>query len=359
MQQDFRVLALNPGSTSTKIAVFDGDSPLFTETVRHPREEIAQFGHYSEQFDYRKDAVERILTEKGIELSSIDAVVARGGLIKPIPGGTYIVNEQMIKDLKHGVQGDHPANLGGQIAQEIADDAGGIPAFTVDPPVVDEMEPIAKISGTPLITRRPIYQPLNQRAVARRFAAETHHKYEDLNLIITHLGGGISTGIHYHGRVIDANNAVDGEGPLMPERAGTLPALDLVKLCFSGKYTYKDIKEMIIGNGGLMGYLGTNDLVEVKEMIANGDAYAALIYEAMIYQIAKEIGAAATVLKGKVDAIILSGGIAYDSDLVAKLEERICFIAPVAVYPGEDELLALTAGTLRVLRGEEKAKTYA
>jgi len=359
LKKDFRILALNPGSTTTKIAVFDGDNPVFTEIVRHPKEELDQFNHFSEQFNYRQEAVKKTLAEKGIPLESIDAVVGRGGLIKSVPSGTYLVNDRMIEDLKAGLQGDHVCNLGGQIARKIANDIGpDVPAFIVDPPIVDELEPIAKISGMPLITRRPLYQPLNQRAVARRVARDLGVKYEEMSFIVTHLGGGISTGVHYKGRVIDVNNALDGEGPLMPERAGTVPALDLVKLCFSGKYTYEEIKKMLVGKGGLMGYLGTNDVIEVKKRIAAGDEYAALIYDAMIYQIAKEIGAAATVLKGKIDGIILTGGIAHDSCLIAKLKERIEFLGKVYVYPGEDELLALAEGVLRVLRGEEKVKIY-
>jgi butyrate kinase len=287
----------------------------------------------------------------------LNAVVGRGGLLKPIEGGTYSVNEVMLEDLKVGILGQHASNLGGIIANEIAKDFS-IPAFIVDPVVVDEMEEIARISGIPEIERVSIFHALNQKAVAKRYANEFNNKYEEINVIVAHMGGGISVGAHKNGRVVDVNNALDGEGPFSPERSGGLPVGDLVKLCFSGKYTYDEIKKMINGKGGFVAHYNTNDARAVSEAMRQGDKKAELLLKAMAYQIAKEIGKCAAVLSGKVEAIILTGGIAYGKEIVELIKERVDFIAPVVVYPGEDELLALAQGGLRVLKGEEVAKEY-
>ncbi|WP_347877413.1 butyrate kinase [Caloranaerobacter azorensis] len=297
------------------------------------------------------------LNEKGINLTKLSAVVGRGGLLKPIAGGTYKVNERMLEDLKVGVLGEHASNLGGILAHEIASQLN-IPAFIVDPVVVDEMEDVARISGMPELERKSIFHALNQKAVARRAAKELGKAYNEVNLIVAHLGGGISVGAHKNGRVIDVNNALDGEGPFSPERTGGLPVGDLVKLCFSGKYTLAEMKKKIKGNGGLVAYLGTNDAREVVKMIENGDKKAELVYKAMAYQVAKEIGSLAAVLEGKVDGIILTGGIAYDKRFTKWIIDRVSFISKVFVYPGEDEMIALAEGGLRVLRGEEEAKVY-
>lgn len=353
----FRMLVINPGSTSTKIAVFDDLNPVFVETLRHSSEELAPYNTIFEQYEFRKNVILNALKEKNVPIESLNAVVGRGGLLKPIEGGTYNVNEKMIEDLKIGVQGQHASNLGGVIAYEIAKSVN-IPAFIVDPVVVDEMDEIARISGMPEIQRKSIFHALNQKAVAKRYAKEQGKKYEELNLIVAHLGGGISVGAHRKGRVVDVNNALDGEGPFSPERTGSLPVGDLVKLCFSGKYTLDEIKKKITGKGGLMAYFGTNDARDVKKMMDEGNKEAELVYKAMAYQVAKEIGMCSTVLKGEVDAIILTGGLAYGKEFVEWITERISFIAPVAVYPGEDEMLALAEGGLRVLRGEETAKEY-
>ena len=352
-----RVLTINPGSTSTKIGVFDDESLIFEETLRHSTEKIASFEKIYDQYEFRKQIILECLKDNKIELESIDAVVGRGGLLKPIEGGTYIVNDIMLDDLKAGVMGEHASNLGGIIACEIANQIH-VNAFILDPVVVDELQDVARISGLKEIERKSIFHALNQMAVSRRYAKDEGINYEDLNLIVAHLGGGISVGAHKKGRVIDVNNALDGEGAFSPERSGGLPVGDLIKLCYSGKYSHDEMKKMIKGNGGLVSYLNTSDAREVVEKIESGDKYAELIYYAMAYQVAKDIGAQATVLKGKVDAIILTGGIAYDKMFTGWISEMVEFIAKVVIYPGEDELTALAEGGLRILRGQEHPKIY-
>ncbi len=338
-------LIINPGSTSTKIGVYDDENPILVETLRHSAEEIGKYKEIYDQLEFRKEVILQVLKEKGFDIKELSGVVGRGGLLKPIEGGTYSVNDAMIKDLKQGVLGQHASNLGGIIAHE-------------DPVVVDELEDVARISGMPEIDRKSIFHALNQKAVAKRYAKETNTSYEELNLIVAHMGGGISVGAHKQGRVVDVNNALDGEGPFSPERSGGLPVGDLVKLCFSGKYTMDEIKKKINGKGGIVGYLQTNDAKLVGDRVAEGDKEAKLIFDAMAYQVAKEIGRCATVLQGKVDAILLTGGIAYGKYIVEYIKERVEFISQVVVYPGEDELLALAEGGLRVLTGQEAAKEY-
>jgi butyrate kinase len=352
-----RILTINPGSTSTKIAVFDDSKVIFETTLRHSSEEIGKFNHIFDQYDFRKDVILNTLNEQGINLTKLSAVVGRGGLLKPIEGGTYKVNDKMLEDLKVGVLGEHASNLGGVIAYEIASKLN-IPAFIVDPVVVDEMSEVARISGSPLMDRKSIFHALNQKAVARRASLELGIKYEDGRFIIAHMGGGVSVGAHKNGRVIDVNNALDGDGPFSPERAGGLPVGDMAKLCFSTKYTHSDIKKLIKGNGGLVAYLGTNDAREGMKMAKDGDEKAMTVMKAMAYQISKEIGAMAAVLEGKVDAIILTGGIAYGEEFVSWIKESVGFIGRVIVYPGEDEMNALNEGGQRVLNGEETAKIY-
>lgn len=353
----YKLLIINPGSTSTKIGVYEDEKEVLVETLRHSSEEISKFEGIFEQLNFRKDVILNVLKEKDFDINTLDAVVGRGGLLKPIEGGTYAVNEAILNDLKIGVQGQHASNLGGIIANEIGKSLD-IPSFIVDPVVVDEMIDVARISGLPEIERKSLFHTLNQKAVAKRYAKENGKKYEEVNLIVAHMGGGVSVGAHKAGRVIDVNNALDGEGPFSPERSGGLPVGDLVKMCFSGKYTLDDIKKKINGNGGFVAYLNTNDAREVIEKMEAGDEKAKLIFNAMGYQVAKEIGKCAAVLSGKVDAIILTGGIAYGKPTVDYIKERVEFIANVVVYPGEDELLALAEGGLRVLRGQEKAKEY-
>lgn len=351
------LLIINPGSTSTKVGVYEDETPILIEVIRHQSEEIGKFATIWDQFSFRKEVILSVLKEKNFDITALDAVVGRGGLLKPMEGGTYAINEPMLEDLKAGINGHHASNLGVIIAKEIAK-ALGIPAFTVDPVVVDEMQEVARISGIPEIERKSIFHALNQKAVAKRYAKESGKSCNELNLIVAHMGGGISVGAHKSGRVIDVNNALDGEGPFSPERSGGLPIGDLVKMCFSGKYTYDEIRKKINGKGGCVAYLNTNDLRIVEADALNGDSRAKLIIEAMAYQTAKEIGKCAAVLEGKVDTIILTGGIAYCNMVVDYIKERVSFIAPVTVYAGEDELLALAQGGLRVLNGEEKAKVY-
>ncbi|WP_313232262.1 butyrate kinase [Tissierella praeacuta] len=352
-----RLLIINPGSTSTKIAVFDDEKSIFEETLRHSVQEISSFNKIYDQYEFRKNIIVNVLEKNNISIETLDGVVGRGGLLRPIEGGTYEVNDTMLEDLKVGYLGEHASNLGGIIAYEIAKEIGK-KSFIVDPVVVDEMEEVARVSGLKEIERKSIFHALNQKAVARRHANKIGRKYEELNLIVAHLGGGVSVGAHEKGRVIDVANALDGEGPFSPERSGSLPVGDLVKLCYSGKYSLDEMKKMIKGNGGIVSYLNTNDAREVGQRIKNGDKYAELIYKAMAYQVAKEIGSCAAVLKGKVDGILITGGIAYDKEFTSWIEERVKFICDVTVYPGEDELMALAEGGLRVLRGEEEAKLY-
>ncbi|MDD4503669.1 MAG: butyrate kinase [Clostridiaceae bacterium] len=357
VEKTYRILVVNPGSTSTKVAVYSNEEEVFTKAISHSAKQIKKFNRIYEQYDFRKKIILGTLKEEGIPLESLNAVVGRGGNMKPVAGGTYKINEQMLEDLEQGVMGQHPSNLGGIIVKEIADKLG-ITAYVVDPVVVDEMEDIAKISGMPEIQRKAKDHPLNQKAAARRAAAEMGGEYHQLNFLVAHLGGGISIGIHKKGRIIDVNNVLDGDGPFSPERTGGLPAGSLVDMCFSGKYTKDEIMRKIVGNGGLTAYLGTNDGREVQGRIKSGDENAKLIYQAMAYQISKEIGAGATVLKGEVDAIVLTGGIANDGEFINWIKERVGFIAPIKVYPGEFEMIALAQGVLRVLRGKEEVKIY-
>jgi butyrate kinase len=352
-----RSLIINPGSTSTKIGVFEDETQILDKTLRHSTEEIAQFATIFAQKDFRKQIILDALKEENIDPKSFQVIVGRGGLLKPIPGGTYAVNDALLADLKNPPQGEHASNLGGILAREIGDELG-VPSYIVDPVVVDEMEPVARISGVPEISRVSIFHALNQKAMARRYAKEVGKKYTDLNLIVVHMGGGVSVGAHEDGKVVDVFSAFDGDGAFSPERAGGVPCAALVKMCFSGKYTEKEISAKLIGKGGLNSYLGTNDMREVTKRANEGDAKAAEVKQAFLLQVAKDIGAMACVLNGKVDQIVITGGIAYGEDVVAKLKERCGWIAPVTVYPGEDELLALAQGALRVMNGEEQVKQY-
>lgn len=350
-------LIINPGSTSTKIGVFEDEKLLFDETLRHSTEEIAQYGSIIEQKDFRKNVILDILKEKNFDLKSLNFIVGRGGMLKPIPGGTYKVSDELLHDLTIGKQGQHASNLGGVLAREIGDSLG-IPSFIVDPVVVDELTDIARLSGVPELPRRSVFHALNQKAVAKRYAKEVGKKYEDLNLIVVHMGGGVSVGAHKGGRIIDVNNALDGEGAFSPERAGAVPAGDLVKMCFSGKYTEKEVYKKLVGNGGFNAYLHTNDARDVEKAYLAGEPFASEVFHAFHYQVAKDIGAMATVLEGKVDQIILTGGIAYGKITCDAIKERAGWIAPFTIYPGEDELLALCQGGLRVVTGEESACEY-
>lgn len=350
-------LIINPGSTSTKIGVFEDETLLFEETLRHSTEEIAQYASIVDQKDFRKEIIVNLLNEKNFDIKSLNMVVGRGGMLKPIPGGTYAVTDDLLEDLKIGKQGQHASNLGGILAREIGDSIG-VPSFIVDPVVVDEMMPIARYSGVPELPRTSVFHALNQKAVAKRYANETGKAYTDLNLIVVHMGGGVSVGAHKNGRVIDIFNALDGDGAFSPERAGSVPSGALVKMCFSGKYTEKEVYKKLVGNGGFNAYMGTNDMRDVEKAVLSGDKNAEEIRDAFVLQVAKDMGSMACVLEGKVDQIIVTGGIAYDKGVVAGLKERAEWIAPFTVYPGEDELLALVQGGLRVINGVEEAMKY-
>ena len=349
-------LIINPGSTSTKIAVFEDETMLFDKTLRHSTEEISQYDTIFDQKEFRKNIILDFLKEQNFDIATLDMVVGRGGLVKPIPGGTYRVSDALMEDLKIGPQGQHASNLGGVLAREIADSIGK-PSFIVDPVAVDELQPIARVSGMPEIERNSIFHPLNQKAMARRYAKENGKKYEDINVIVAHMGGGVSVGAHRKGQVVDVSNALEGDGAFSPERAGGLPVGPLLRLCFSGKYTEKELYKKLVGGGGFNAYLGTNDMQEVTKM-AETDEKAKLLFDAFVYQVSKDIGARAATLKGDVDAIILTGGIAYGNKVTDGIKDYVGWIAPVVVYPGEDELLALAQGGLRVLNGEEEAKEY-
>jgi len=353
-----KILAINPGSTSTKIAVYEDEKPMLLCNISHTAEELAPFDAITEQMDFRRQLVLDELQRSKIPLE-FDAIIGRGGLVKPISGGVYEINERMVSDTLHGcVMHNHACNLGCLIAHEIAASIPGCRAFIADPGVVDELSPLARISGSPLMPRICIWHALNQRAIARRYARSIGKEYEDLNLIVCHLGGGISVAAHEHGRAIDANNALDGEGAFSPERAGSLPAADLIRLCFSGKFTEKQLLKRIAGKAGLTAHLGTNDMKEILERIRQGDIHAQLIVDAMLYHTAKQIASESAVLCGQVDAILLTGGMAHSDYIVSELRRRIGFLAPVHIFPGEDEMEALALNALAVLQGKQQAQEY-
>lgn len=353
----YKLLIINPGSTSTKIGVYEGEKEVLEETLRHSAEEILKYDTIFDQLDFRKKVILKVLKEKGIDINELDAVVGRGGMLKPIEGGTYEVNEAMVEDLKVGVQGPHASNLGGILSNEIAKEIGKR-AFIVDPVVVDEMEEVARLSGVPELPRKSKFHALNQKAVAKRYAKEHNTSYEDVNLIVVHMGGGVSVGAHKKGRVIDVNNALDGDGPFSPERAGGVPSGELLEMCFSGKYSKEEVYKKLVGKGGFVAYANTNDARDLIKLSQEGDEKGSLIFNAFIYQIAKEIGSMAVVLDGEVDAIVLTGGIAYSDYVTNAINKKVKWIAPMVVYGGEDELLALAQGAIRVLDGVEEAKVY-
>ena len=353
----YKILSVNPGSTSTKFAVYEDEKLVSLHTKRHLPEELKPYKTLTEQCAFRKKVILETLAEDHIALSELSAVVGRGGLVRPMESGVYGVNDKLLHDLKYATVGEHASNLGGIIAFEIAQEVSGCQAFIADPVVVDEMQDVARISGLPFIPRRSQFHALNHKAVGRRYAAKNGVRYEKLNLVIAHLGGGISVAAHRQGRVVDLNQGLDGYGPFSPERSGTLDAGMLVKLCFSGDYKEDDVRKMLVGNGGLMAHLGINEVTKVLQLIEEGDEHAGLIMQAMAYNVAKEIGAMAVVLKGDVDAIILTGGIAHSQFVVDYISRMVSQIAKIVIYPGEDEMEALAMSGLRVLRGEE-AKEY-
>ena len=358
-----KILVINPGSTSTKMAVYDHENPVFVRNIAHTAKELARFDAITEQQHFRRQLVLDELQRCNIPLD-FDAVIGRGGLVKPIKGGVYEINKRMLEDTIHGcVMHNHACNLGCLIAYEIANminsqQSKNCRAFIADPGVVDELSPFARISGSPLMPRICIWHALNHRAIARRYAHSIDKQYEDLNLIICHLGGGISIAAHKHGRAIDVNNALDGEGPFSPERAGSLPAADLIRLCFSGKYNEKQLLKRIAGQAGLTAHLGTNNMLEILERINQGDFHAKLLVDAMLYHTAKAIAAESAVLCGRIDAILLTGGMAHSNYIISELRHRIEFLAPVHIFPGEDEMEALAQNALDVLLGKREAHIY-
>lgn len=353
----FRILAINPGSTSTKIAVYEDDKLVFKQNLTHSENDLAPYSKIIDQYDFRRQVIEELLSENNFQINDFDAFVGRGGLVKPIPSGTYRVNKAMIEDLKHSPLGEHASNLGGMIAHEFENETGK-PAFIVDPVVVDELDDVARITGFPEIQRHSIFHALNQKAVARRAAKEIGKKYNELNLIVVHLGGGISIGAHKEGKVIDVNNALNGDGPLAPERAGSIPAWGLIDFVKNTELDDKALKKRLAGNAGIVAHLKTNNMREVEDRVKAGDEKATLIYRAMAYNIAKWIGASAAVLKGKVNAIVITGGLANDKDFIKWIKEMVSFISDIIVYPGEDEMNALASGAMRVLSKEEEAGEY-
>ncbi len=352
------ILAINPGSTSTKIAVYADSTPVFIQTIRHTSEELAPFELVTDQFNFRKDLILNEVKSAEIPLEQIKVVMGRGGLLKPVESGIIAVNEKMVAELESCAYGEHASNLGGLIAYDLAKSLPNAKAFITNPVVVDELDDLARLSGHPLLPRRSIFHALNQKAIAREHSKSIMRKYEDLNLIVVHLGGGITVGAHKKGRVVDVNQGLDGDGPYSPERTGTLPVGDLVRLCFKGEFTQKEILKMIKGEGGLVAYLGTNSAYEVEQRAEKGDTEAKYIYDGMAYQVAKEIGSMVAVLHSEVDGILITGGIAHDKYFVNQVISYVHRMAPVHVYPGEDEMKALAMNGLRLILGEIEAKEY-
>lgn len=355
---DYLQLIVNPGSTSTKVAIFLNDTLLQEETLRHDVSELSKFKLMYDQLDFRRNVILEFLKTHKYSLDQIDVFVGRGGMLRPLKnGGTYPVNEQMLDDLKHARYGEHASNLGALICASFANPQNK-PAFVVNPVCIDEFDEIARVSGQKLIKRRSLFHALNQKAIAMKHALYLKKHYNEVNLIVVHLGGGISVGLHKSGRVVDCNNALGGDGPFSPERTGTIPTYPLVDLCFSGKYTKDEIKKLLVGEGGLVSYLGTNDARVVEQRINAGDKEAQFYYEAMGYNIVKEIGAMYFAAKGKIDGILITGGMAYSDYLIDYIRSHIENIAPVTIYPGEDEIRSLAEGSLRVLNKEEKGQPY-
>lgn len=352
-----RILVINPGSTSTKIGVFQDGAELFTQSVAHSAEELSAFPTIASQFEFRERCIRDALIAKQFDIKSLSCVVGRGGLLKPIPGGTYAVNAAMLDDLRNARYGEHASNLGALVANAIASEIG-LPSYIVDPVVVDELSDVARMYGHKLFRKQSIFHALNQKAVARRWASEHARRYEDVRLVVAHMGGGVSVGYHDHGKVVDVNNALNGEGPFSPERAGTLPSGALTKLCFSGKFTEKEVMKMINGQGGMVSLAATNDMRVLEARHMAGDPEATIVYEAFIYNVGKAIGGLAAAAEGRLDGIILTGGIAYGKPVQEGLKRMVGWMAPVTVYPGEGELEALALAGARVLDDPKSAQEY-
>lgn len=355
---EYRILAINPGSTSTKFAVYVNENCVLSKTLRHSVDELSAYADIIDQFGYRKGMIIDALVDEGIDIDKIKHIIGRGGLTYPLESGVYRVDQLMLQHARAGIYGRHASNLGPIIADYIASQIPGAHAYIADPVVTDELDEIARVTGHPKFRKRSIFHALNQKATARVHARKVGARYEDLRLIVVHLGGGVSVGAHYHGRVIDVNNALDGDGPFSPERSGSLPVGQLIDLCFSRKYSKDEIYRMIVGEGGYVAYLGTNNGAEVRKRAEAGDEQAKFIEEALAYQVAKAIGEMSVVLRGEIDGILMTGGMAHNATLVELIRARIDFLAPVFVYPGEDELEALAMNALMVARGELQAKQY-
>ena len=349
------ILSINPGSTSTKLALYIDKKEVFKETIRHSASELKVYDRVYDQKDFRTITVENFLLKKGIDIESIDALAVRGGVVPACESGVYEVNDDVCKYFEKAPLGEHASNLGALIGNTLSKKYS-IPAYFVNPVTVDEMDDIARYVGHPLFTRKSIFHALNQIAVVKEVAESKGISYKEQNFIVVHLGGGISVGAHKKGRIVDVNNALYGDGPFSPERVGTVPSGQLVDLCFSGKYTKEEIKKILVGQGGVVAYLGTNNLIDVMNRVNNGDKAAKDVIDAMIYQISKEIGALATVLKGQVDNIIITGGLAREDYVIDNIRNSVSFIAPIIVVPGEDELKALALGVASFLDGKEKLK---
>jgi len=352
------ILVINPGSTSTKIAVYRGTQSMFQKNIVHSEDELSVFENVADQFEFRKSIILKELRDNDVDLDCIEIVMGRGGLIKPVPSGVIAVNERLKEDLRHSPLGEHASNLGGLIADDIAQSLPNAVAYIADPVVVDEFDDLARISGHPILERKSIFHALNQKAIAYDYARAINTPYKELNLIVVHMGGGVTVGAHHHGRVIDVNQGLDGDGPFSPERTGSLPIGGVIGLCFSGKYTEKEVRKMVTGKGGLVAYFNSNDARLIENMAEAGDAKAKLIYEAMAYQVAKEIGSMATVLFSDVDAILLTGGLAYSRYFIELISERVKKMAPIHVFPGEDEMKALAKNGVKVFMGEIEPMIY-
>ena len=351
------ILVINPGSTSTKISLFRDEDETVAEALRHPVSELAQYRRIIDQAGFRRAAIDAFLATNQIDPASLDAVIGRGGLLRPMESGVYRVDEAMVSDLAAGTYGEHASNLGAILAQAIAG-AGGCEAFIADPVVVDELDDVARLSGVPELPRRSIFHALNQKSAAREAAARLGRRYEQINAVVAHLGGGCSVGAHRRGRVVDVNNALDGEGPFSPERAGTVPAGQLVSLTLSGSHTHAELKKMLTGGGGLVAYCGTNSLEEIMQRIDDGDEKATMVFNAMAYQISKEIASHGATLCGSVDVVVLTGGMANNAQLVEEIRRRVAFLAPVEVIPGEREMLSLARAAASALRGQVEVRHY-
>ncbi len=355
---EIRILAINPGSTSTKFAVYFNDQCKLSKTIRHSLEDLSFYQSIYHQFDFRKGLIIEALVDEGIDVDSIKYIIGRGGLTYPVESGVYLINNLMLEHAREGVYGQHASNLGPLMADYIANQIPGAKAYIADPVVTDELQDVARVTGHPAFTKRSVFHALNQKATAREYARQNCVTYESLRLIIVHLGGGISVGAHLYGRVIDVNNALDGDGPFSPERSGSLPVGQVIDLCFEGRLSREEIRRMVVGEGGYVAYLGTNNAMEVEKRAREGDFSAQFIQEALGYQVAKLIGEMAVVLDGRVDAILVTGGMAHNKDLTGYLQRKTSFIADLHVFAGEDELAALAMNVLMVARGEQQAKVY-